>query len=286
VRFTLPLLITIAVSISFTESSLSQNLEAPSASGEALAFSNIASRSTDLFGINPTTNHGDSLHEVRAGAAFAPFRGGLTDASTLSAGFCYYSSEISSSLGLSFSRLGFQDLYSDQAAALSYTKEFPLAEGRKAYAGIRGRYERIAFTKDYEPIDLWLLDLGFQFAVTNEFYLGGSAQNLLGASFTAVNSSAEEIARVFSFGFSYYSHETDLVIHTAIEKQPDFPLIARFGAEYQPTKQIAIRAGTTSEFVSWHFGLGLDYEPVVFDAAILVHSATGISLSFGLSIRW
>jgi hypothetical protein len=286
VRFTLPLSITFAASILCTESSLSQNLIAPSASGDALAYSNIASVGADLFGLNPVSNRGDSLHQTTGGISYAPFRGGLTDATILSAGFCYYSSEATSSIGLSFSRLGFQDIFSDETAVLSLVKEFSLAEGRKAYAGIRGRYERVAFTNNYDPLDFWLFDLGFQLAVTNEFYLAGTAQDLLGANYTIVNSSTEELPRIFSIGISYVPRDLGLSIYTSLEKQTEIPMFARFGVEYALTKQIALRAGTTSLFTDYRLGIGLIYDPIVFDAALLAHSETGISASFALSIGW
>ncbi len=258
----------------------------PSSAGSvSLAYSDIISRSGNVFAINPSSVHSDSLTDALTSVSFSPFKGGLDHATEYAAGIAYTITDISTSIGVSFVRMGYEELFSNETASLTVSHHFSPEKLRRASLGARGRYETIGFASEYEKIHLIIVDFGGEMLFTDEFAVGFMTLNLLGAS-TSTYVEEEKLPRTYSLGVEYSPRETGLSLHTTLEKRSDRNLLARFGAGYTPFSFITLRAGVTSSFESYHFGFGVHTNGITVDAAFVMYQETGESLSVGLSYAW
>ena len=130
----------------------------------------------------------------------------------------YYSSLISSTVGVGVTGLSYTDLYSDLSVYASFAKSFTLANSRKASAGIRLRYETLGTTPNYPKLHFLLADIGFTLDLTPEFTLGGAALNLLGAKYEVVNGETEKLDRQFLIGVAYHPLQIPIKLLTSLEE--------------------------------------------------------------------
>ncbi|HEY6172032.1 MAG TPA: hypothetical protein VIX80_07235 [Candidatus Kapabacteria bacterium] len=265
--------------------SFAQELKPPSVGSAALAYSDIVSRSGNVFAINPSSIHTDSITDALASVSFSPFKGGLGNAVEYGAGLSYTHSGISTSVGVSFVKLGYDELFSDQRASLSLSHHFSPEKLRRASLGARARFETIGFTSEYEKIHRFLIDFGGEMLFTDELAVGFMTLNLLGASTNTVIEE-EKVPRTYSLGIEYSPRTTGLALYTTLEKQTERDLLARFGVGYSPFSFITLRTGITSAFESYHFGFGVHTNGIIVEGAFVMYSQTGESLSVGLSYAW
>lgn len=258
----------------------------PSSVGSAsLAYSDIVSRSGNVFAVNPSSVHGDSLADAVGSVSFAPFKGGLDNAAEYAAGLSYTIPDIATSVGVSFVRLGYEELFSNETASLTLSHHFSTQKLRRASLGARAKYETIGFTSEYEMVHRIIVDFGGEMLFTDEFAVGFMTLNLLGASTTTLIEE-EKVPRTYSLGVEYSPYSVGLSIYTTLEKQTERDLLARFGLRYSPFSFIALRAGVTSSFESYHFGFGVYTSGITIDGAFIMYKETGESLSVGLSYAW
>jgi len=258
----------------------------PSSVGSAsLAYSDIVSRGGNVFAINPSSVHSDSLTDALTAVTFSPFKGGLDNASEYAAGLAYTISHISTSIGVSFVRLGYEELFSDETASLTILHHFSPEKLRRASLGARARYETIGFTPEYEKIHRFIADFGGEMLFSDEFAVGFMTLNLLGAS-TSTMVEEEKVPRTYSLGVEYSPRSVGLSLYTTLEKQTERELLARFGVGYSPFSFITLRVGVTSLFESYHFGFGVRTSGITIDGAFVMYRETGESLSVGVSYAW
>jgi hypothetical protein len=265
--------------------SFAQGLMPSSAGSAALAYSDIVSRSGNVFAVNPSSLHTDSLADALASVSFTPFKGGLDNAAEYAAGIAYTLPNIATSVGLSFVRLGYEDLFSNETASLIVSHHFSPEKLRRASLGVRARYETIGFTSEYEKIHRLIVDFGGEMIFTDELAVGFMTLNLLGTS-TSTVIEEESVPRTYSLGLEYSPHTIGLAIYTTLEKQTDRGLLTRFGVGYSPFSFMRVRAGVTSSFESYHFGFGVHTNGLIVEGAFVLYRHTGESLSVGLSYAW
>ncbi len=258
----------------------------PSSVGSvSLAYSDIISRKGNVFAVNPSSVHGDSLTDGLASVSFAPFKGGLDNAAEYAAGLAYTLSDISTTVSISFVRLGYEELFSNETVSLNVSHHFSPEKLRRASLGARARYETIGFTAEYEKIHRFIVDFGGEMLFTDEFAVGFMTLNLLGAS-TSTVIEEEKVPRTYSLGVEYSPRNIGLSLFTTLEKQTERDLLARFGVGYSPFSIITLRGGVTSSFESYHFGFGVYTSGIRIDGAFAMYQETGESLSIGLSYVW
>lgn len=258
----------------------------PSSAGStSLAYSDIISRKGNVFAINPSSVHSDSLKNGVGAVSFAPFKGGLDNATEYAAGLSYTITDIATSIGVSFVRFGYEELFSNETASLTVSHHFSPEKLRRASLGARGRYETVGFTSEYEKIHRIIVDFGGEMLFTDEFAVGFMTLNLLGASTNTVIEE-EKVPRAYSLGVEYSPRKTGLSLHTTLEKRTDRDLLARFGVSYSPFPFLALRTGATSSFESYHFGFGVNVSGIMLEGAFVMYEETGESLSVGMSYAW
>ncbi len=263
-----------------------QNILPLSARDASLGGADIASFTSNSLSGNPATSASDSAKPLYLFASYAPERQNIPSANQLSAGFAYYSHLTSSSFSIGFSRLAYEEIYSDQVATFTANHRFDLDSGRSASVGLQIRYESVAFTPSYPTVHFFIADLGLRFALTKEFSIGADAMNILGSNITLESGEKEEIRRTFDIGIAFSPHETGVSLFTALRKETNADLVAGFGIEYFPINALAIRAGTTSEFNSISGGFGLQYNILIFDLSAKYVTDLGTSLIFSIAAAW
>lgn len=251
----------------------------------ALAYSDIVSRGGNVFAVNPSSVHTDSLGNGLGSVSYAPFKGGLDNAAEYAAGLAYTFSDVSTSVGVSFVRIGYEELFSDETASLTVSHHFSPEKLRRASLGARARYETIGFTSEYEKTHRIIVDFGGEMLFTDEFAVGFMTLNLLGAS-TSTEIEEEKVPRTYSLGVEYSPRNIGLSLYTTIEKQTERNLLARFGLGYSPFSFVALRGGITSSFESYHFGFGVYTSGIIVDGTFVMYKQTGESLSVGVSYAW
>jgi len=282
----------IAISLSFlllplaASRSYSQSLLPESPHSASLAQSVVASSEANSFASNPSQLRADSLHPFRAGLIYAPFVGGLKDASQSSAEGIYYSSYISSSIGIGVTELSYADLYSDLSIYGSLVRSFTLANNRKASVGVRLRYETLSTTPDYPKLHFLFADIGFTLDLTPDFSLGGTALNLLGAKYEVTGGEAENLDRRFLLGIAYHPPTIPIKIFTVLEEDAALPLTISFGAEYDPVTFLAVRLGTSTDTGNITTGIGIIYSNFSFDVGSRFDKALGSVFTFGAGGQW
>ncbi len=102
---------------------------------------------------------------------------------------------------------------------------------------------------------------------------GFSARNISGAK---IGKSESRISRSYLTGFRFIpSGITNVLLD--IEKEVDFPVSIKFGAEIIPFKNFSLRAGVSTEPVSYSAGAGLNYDVFGFDYSITVTEPLGMT---------
>lgn len=229
--------------------------------------------------------YSDSLTGGLASVSCTPFKGGLDKATEYAAGIAYTLSDITTSVGISFVKLGYEELFSNESSSLTISHHFSPEKLRRASLGARARYETIGFTSEYEKIHRFIVDFGGEMLFTDELAVGFMTLNLLGTS-TNILIEEENIHRTYSLGIEYSPHTIGLAFYTTLEKQTKRDLLARFGVGYSPFSFITLRTGIPSSFESYHFGFGVHTNDITVDGAFVIYRHTGESLSVGLSYVW
>ncbi|MFI5262961.1 MAG: hypothetical protein ACHQM6_00440 [Candidatus Kapaibacterium sp.] len=266
--------------------SRSQSLLPESPLSASLSNSIIALGDENSFSLNPSQSRADSLHPFRGALTYSPFVGGLKDASQSSAEGIYYSSYISSSIGIGVTGLSYSDLYSDLSVYASLARSFALANNRKASVGIRLRYETLSTTPNYPKLHFLFADIGLALDLTPEFTLGGTALNLLGAKYEIVNGETENLDRRFLLGIAYHPLTIPIKLLTSLEEDAALPLTIAFGAEYDPVPFLAVRLGTSTDTGNITTGIGIAYSNFSFDVGSRFDKALGSVFTFGASGAW
>lgn len=277
--------LTIVLSSLLCSYSFAQGLKPSSVGSASLAYSDIISHSGNVFAVNPSSIHTDSITDGLASVSFSPFKGGLDNAAEYAAGMAYTLQGIATSIGVSFVKLGYEEFFSDQTASLTLAHHFVAEKLRRASLGLRARYEMVGFTSEYETTHRFIIDFGGEMLFTDEFSVGFMTLNLLGAS-TSTATEEEKVPHTYSLGVEYSPRTLGLALFVTLEKQTDRDLLARFGVGYSPFSFITVRSGVTSSFESYHFGFGVHTGGVVVDGAFVMYRHTGESVSVGLSYTW
>mgnify|MGYP005740181503 FL=1 len=78
------------------------------------------------------------------------------------------------------------------------------------------------------------------------------------------------------FGASYYFSK-DLIIHTGIDKNINYPASFLAGINYQPNEKIFLNAGVGSKPSLSSFGFGIIQQNLIFCFATQIHQFLGWS---------
>ena len=109
---------------------------------------------------------------------------------------------------------------------------------------------------------------------------GAGVRNILGAK---IGKSENRISRLYSTGFRFNSSGNSIILLDA-GKEVNFPVSVKFGAEITPVRNLSLRAGISTEPVSFSAGTGFSYDMFTFDYSLTVTEPLGMTNRINLSV--
>jgi len=155
---------------------------------------------------------------------------------------------------------------------------FPLADDAAIGFGFQYYYLKIAY---YGSITNWGVNLGFQYRVLAEFYVGAMITNL---NQPKIGSNNEKLPQNFALGFCYMPVKS-LSINFELFRDIHFGQDYRLGLIFDITPNIALRAGIGDKTNSYSLGLGTCLNFIKFDYALVMHEIIGISHILTLMVK-
>ncbi len=111
---------------------------------------------------------------------------------------------------------------------------------------------------------------------------GAMARNISGAK---IGKSEHKISRSYLTGLRFIpSGNTNVLLD--IEKEVNFPVSVKFGAEVIPFKNFCLRAGISTEPVSYSAGIGFSYEMFGLDYSITVTEPLGMTNRINVNLNF
>ncbi|MBK6507653.1 MAG: hypothetical protein IPG02_18900 [Ignavibacteria bacterium] len=177
-------------------------------------------------------------------------------------------------LGLGLRTFGF-DLYRESKLTLVYAG----SHRDLIFWGIGINYYNLSIS-GYGSASSAGIDAGALTKLGDYFSWGLSARNITGAK---IGITEQAISRTFVTGFKYCPAEkTNILID--FEKAVAQPVMVRFGAEISPVSVLSLRAGISTEPVSYSAGAGFKYGIFCLDYSVTVTEPLGISNRFNISL--
>ncbi|MCC7301168.1 MAG: hypothetical protein IT233_00860 [Bacteroidia bacterium] len=188
---------------------------------------------------------------------------------TATYGFCGVLPVKQGVFALNISRIGYT-LYGELTGGLSYAKSF----GKKFSAGMRLNYLQITQGENYGIRHQVTGEVGVLAILNEHFIFGAHLANPTRASLHTWQN--EKIPSVLSVGLTY--RMSDKALATAeVEKNSYHPADVRFGLEYKPMKEIALRAGFSTYPYHVTFGTGIHLSSFSVDAGGAWHPVLGFT---------
>ncbi|MEG2150837.1 MAG: hypothetical protein RRY36_06420 [Bacteroidaceae bacterium] len=150
--------------------------------------------------------------------------------------------------------------------------------------GIRISYFSLHYTAKESNAGAVTGDIGITIRPMEHFLMSVVAANPLQ---TKVNlgERRENLPVVLSVGMSYELAESFLLT-AEVEKDFEFPVVYKFGMEYNPIKQLSIRAGLSGKPFVPAFGVGVHLGQFTVDIAFNRHSVLGFRSCCGLQFNF
>ena len=258
----------------FTQNSPAQFLYNESdsrASSMGGAFVSLENGSSAVF-CNPAGL--GSLNHSSASVFFEPALYGLNEITT--AALTYAQSFGFANIGIGLRTFGF-DLYRESKLVLS--------AGGSSGEMIRWGLSAVAYNvavQDYGSAFAFGLDAGVQADIGGMFSWGFTAKNITGAR---IGQSGQKISRSYATGLGVSPAENGFIM-IDLEKETWGTVNVRFGGEFNPVKPLFIRAGISTEPVSYTAGIGVVYGIVGFDYAAVVTEPLGLTNRFELTFAF
>lgn len=176
--------------------------------------------------------------------------------------------------GVAINYFGFKD-YNEQKIGLSYArklaKNFSLGV-QLDYLGTR--------IPNYGSAHAVTVEIGILAKLSEKVSLGAHAYNPVNAKVGP----QDRLPTIFNLGVGYKASKK-VLLNVQLEKDIyNFPLVARLGLEYRPSKALYLRAGVAaSQFAQASFGLGVNVESLRIDFATSYHQILGFTPAVSLS---
>ena len=239
----------------------------------AIAESNIAGFSQSTASLNPAIVSGDTMFVIAA--SYFPDSRGLSGSSTSSVGMIF-SVRDRDVMGLSASRYGYQNIYSESSLGLLYSHRFAVTDARDIHAAVRLRYEDQNFGTWYGSNRGASVDLGMKFGLTDLLSIGMSVNDVVMVGNNAISHPPQ-----FDLGIGVQA-VTDLQFYGTTELDQDRNLLLRIGAEYLFSTALKFGVGYESLTGSPSAGLEISSGPFRIEASSAKHPELGYSLMFGI----
>jgi hypothetical protein len=245
----------------------------PGAKQISMSNSDVA-QSNDVFALfnNPAGLAQMNWREIGLYYSPAPF--GFSE---LANGFIAYNEPFEfGSIGIGAMTYGF-DLYRENKITAVFSYNYL----NKFFAGAALNLHTVSI-KNYGEDNIFYLNLGGLYYLTQDFRLGFSIHNINRASFGNDKNGAPII---FNLGFSYDLMQA-LSLNMAVEKDIRYSYSLRTGIEYYLLEYISLRFGFSNEPSRYSAGVGINYSYFSLDYAFFTHTDLGLTHQAGLIISF
>jgi hypothetical protein len=169
--------------------------------------------------------------------------------------------------GLGLHHFGFE-LYRESRFRIGYANRIDLF-----HYGAAVTYTHVAQGGGYGSAGAFGIDLGLAAQLGNRILFGAAATNLNRPKY---GNSSEELYRTLALGISYRMTDEVLFLFDAV-KDARFPVSLRSGIETEIIPGFTLRAGITTEPLTWSAGFGFKTGRVSVNIAVQNHDPLGIS---------
>lgn len=245
----------------------------PGARQVSLSNSDVA-LSNDVFSLfsNPAGLSQMNWREIGIYYSPAPF--GFTE---MANGYISYHEPFHfGSVGVGVMTYGF-DLYRENKITSGFSYNYK----NKFFAGAAINFHSVSI-KNYGNDNIFYLNLGGLYYLTDYFRLGFSVQNVNRASF---GKEKDNSPTIFNSGFSIDVVD-ELSFNMALEKDIRYNYSLRSGIEYNLLEYISLRSGFSNEPSRFSAGIGIHYLYFNLDYAFFTHQDLGLTHQAGIIISF
>ncbi len=165
-------------------------------------------------------------------------------------------------------------IYKEQMIAIAYSHHYR----QKLYYSVCVRYQRLQI-EDYGSTGKPGIDLGLLVPITPHISWGFLAKNI---NRPEIGREKERIPQSFKTGFSTQP-VANLILNLEIFKDVRFTGEVRFGAEFKPFDNLALRIGTANNPSRFSAGFGIKVQPFTVDYAFFTHNDLGLTHQMSIS---
>jgi len=171
--------------------------------------------------------------------------------------------------GLTFDNFG-SSLYSENKVGLAFARSF----GSNLSAGIQLDYMNTHLAESFGNHSTVTFEAGVLAHVNRDLSLAAHVFNPLNVKLS--NETGERIPSIIRLGAEYDFSEK-LILTGEAEKNIDQKMQVKSGVEYRIVNQAMVRAGITTNPITYTFGFGLDMKKFKVDLSSTVHQVLGYS---------
>ncbi|MFQ6116145.1 MAG: helix-hairpin-helix domain-containing protein [bacterium] len=167
-------------------------------------------------------------------------------------------------------------LYREQMFILAYSHNYQ----RKLFYGVSLKYQSI-YIDEYGSTATLGLDLGLLVPITSQLKWGFHTRNMNRPS---VGQSDEKLPQSFDTGISVQPNPR-LMVNFEIFKDVRFAQEVRFGVEFKPFENLALRTGMADNPSRFSAGFGMSLNVLRVDYAFFTHNDLGLTHQMSISIH-
>jgi hypothetical protein len=171
--------------------------------------------------------------------------------------------------GLSFDNFG-SSLYSENKVGLAFGRSF----GSNFSAGIQLDYLNTHLSEGYGNHSVFTFEAGVLAHINKNLTLAAHIFNPLNVKLSTKTD--ERIPSIIRLGAAY-NFSDKLILTGEAEKNIDQKMQIKSGVEYRVVEQALVRAGITTNPMTYTFGCGLDLKKLKVDISSTVHHVLGYS---------
>ncbi|MBS1519300.1 MAG: hypothetical protein JSS91_14550 [Bacteroidetes bacterium] len=235
------------------------------------AFTSVSNNSLAVF-YNPSGLGQLKFREISV--CYSPSLFGVSGLSQ--AAFSYAEPTEAGTFAVGIKTLGFE-LYRESVIKLSFGKVFK----DRIFLGINADYFNLSIA-NYNSASALGLDIGAMAYISDFMKWGFAVNNLTGSK---IGKTKEKIPQVYRTGLTFQPSE-NLILILEAEKDVKYPLSVRSGFEYSVLDLADLRAGISTEPVSFSGGIGLNYGLFQLDYSLYNHQELGITHQGTLSLNF
>jgi hypothetical protein len=233
------------------------------------AFVSLVNNSSAVF-YNPSGL--GQLNKRYLSLYYEPSVFGLKEIST--AAITYAEAFKFGTIGIGLRSFGF-DLYRESKITLAFGDSYR----EMMFWGVGLNYYNLSIS-GYGSASTTGIDAGALVKFGEYLSWGFSARNIAGAK---IGSSKQTISRTYVTGFRFNPLDmTNILIE--VEKDVEQPVCVRFGAEISPVRMLNVRAGISSEPVSYSAGAGFRHGIFCLDFSFTITEPLGMSNRLNISL--